>query len=116
MYGSTTSTPAAGSVLDSPGRLHSSPERIRRESYLNRVPEDGAMEFEAGDEGYTGGAPLDGEEDEDELEYAEELALEEQGLYKGKLLSANSLSLLLISTVSWQGLTGASYWCTLWHL
>ncbi|KAJ3732908.1 hypothetical protein DFJ43DRAFT_996268 [Lentinula guzmanii] len=55
-------------------RLHSSPERFRTDSsgYLDRVPEDGAVEFDGRNED---------EEDNDEEEIDEEL--ESQGLYRG---------------------------------
>ncbi|KAJ3747884.1 hypothetical protein DFH05DRAFT_1482003 [Lentinula detonsa] len=55
-------------------RLHSSPERFRTDSsgYLDRVPEDGAVEFDGMNED---------EEENDEEEIDEEL--ESQGLYRG---------------------------------
>jgi len=82
-YGSTFST----GVLDKQAvtRIHSSAERQRRNSVslLNRVPEDGTMDYdrEAGGSRYVVGASLDGDEEEEELEIEEELAAE--GLYSG---------------------------------
>lgn len=80
-YGSTLST----SALDKLGitRMHSSPERPRQNSMslLNRVPEDGTVEYDHEEEGSRYGGSLDGDEEEEELELDEELAAE--GLYRG---------------------------------
>lgn len=86
-YASYPSYGSFGSA-DGNSRIRSSPERLRRDSQtlLNRVPEDGAMEFEleAG-EGprYTGGAPLDEEEQDMEEELELDAQLAAQGLYRG---------------------------------
>ena len=84
-YGSTLST----GVLDKQGvtRVHSSPERQRRSSVslLDRVPEDGTMDYDHEAEGsrYVVSASLDDrDEEEEELELEEELAAE--GLYNGE--------------------------------
>lgn len=87
-YGSTLST----GTLDKFGvtRIHSSPERQRRNStsLLNCVPEDGTMNYDHEEEEesrFVGGASLDGDEEEEleELELDEELAAE--GLYRGEV-------------------------------
>ena len=84
-YGSTLAT----GTLDKQGastRVHSSPERQRRNSVslLNRVPEDRTMDYDHEAEGsrYVVGASLDGDDEGDELELEEELAAE--GLYQGE--------------------------------
>jgi hypothetical protein len=65
-------------------RIHSSPERYRSDSglgaghmsTLNRVPEDGAIEFD------NGRVPVEAVDDEDE-EWDVDEELETQGLYRG---------------------------------
>ena len=78
-YGSTSQLDRFGVT-----RIHSSPERQRRNStsLLNRVPEDDTMDDQYEDEGarFIGGGSIDDEEEEFELD--EELAAE--GLYRGK--------------------------------
>ncbi|KAJ7600957.1 hypothetical protein C8J56DRAFT_911706 [Mycena floridula] len=78
-------SPTYGATNEGPSRSHVSPERLRREtSTLNRVPEDGAMDFEH-----------DQESSDDEDEDLEDELLEERGLYKGsykRLISAYSLT------------------------
>ncbi|KAJ3995373.1 hypothetical protein F5050DRAFT_1573738 [Lentinula boryana] len=77
---STESGPSTGHDIHadndpaSMNRFHSSPERFRTDSsgYLDRVPEDGAVEFDGRNED---------EEENDEEEIDEEL--ESQGLYRG---------------------------------
>jgi hypothetical protein len=88
-YASYPSYGSFGST-DGNSRIHSSPERLRRDSQtlLNRVPEDVTMDFET-DEGprYTGGAPLDVEEQDMEEELELDAQLAAQGLYRGAFLS-----------------------------
>ncbi|KAG5641716.1 hypothetical protein DXG03_004403 [Asterophora parasitica] len=92
-YGST-STGSLDTFGLSRGNLSSSPDRIRRSdngAILNDVPEDQIMmEFPTTEPSstprYAGSAPLNGDEDEEELEEAEwelDEELEEHGLYRG---------------------------------
>ncbi|EAU87828.2 hypothetical protein CC1G_09447 [Coprinopsis cinerea okayama7 len=106
-YGATTSTPSTGS--QSP-RARTSPERLKRNSstLLVAVPEDSIqMEFDTPSPRYTGGAALNGDDDEHvELdERVEEWLIDEElsreGLYRGSykrfltLYSLTPLSTLL---------------------
>jgi hypothetical protein len=63
---------SAGSSSYGATSLSSSPERMRREGSLLRVPEERATDFDEDDW------------DEEDEEEAEEWELEQQGLYKGK--------------------------------